>query len=273
MVEGGGDVRQTLKLDTQEAIRDIKKLTKAAEDYGKSVDKIEKKSKKGTKKEDRFVSQAATLLGPMFFFQGLASAISSATQPAMELAGAFEIIALILTLFFLPAVLLLLPHLITLVKLIADIPEPIKELVGVFIIFIGILATIAVTIISLILGFMGLSAVLAALGISTALAAKIGAVVVAMIALGSIFIVFHDQIMDLINSLGQVINKFADPQTPQDEAMRTAALLSSPGLVAGGLASGALTPSSITNLWNTVTQWGRDDNQPPSDPNSASVGG
>ena len=112
----------------------LKKLESAGIDVNKPLQQIDKRMKQlhvnTTKVARVFKPFRMELLSVMFGAQMVSRAITGLFQPALQMAGVFELLGVGLAVFFLPAVMALLTPLIDLVNWFIELPEPVKLIVG-----------------------------------------------------------------------------------------------------------------------------------------------
>jgi hypothetical protein len=105
-------------------------------------------------------------LGVMFAGMAVQRAMQGLLQPALEIAGVFDIISSILTLLFLPAVLLLLDPLIWILGKIVEMPNELKVVIGLLAMAFFVLGGIAMLLgqfATLVSSLIGASAAISAL--------------------------------------------------------------------------------------------------------------
>lgn len=117
----------------------------------------------------------AGFLGVMFAGMALNNALRGLLGPALEAVGVFEVWNDLLTIFFLPAALLLLDTVLGLMDVFLGLPEPVQTMIGIF-----LLLGIAISGLTMFLGQLGL----ALIGLSM-LAPVIGGVVSAVSGVAS----------------------------------------------------------------------------------------
>jgi hypothetical protein len=234
------------------------------------------------------------LLGSMFLLAAISSSIMAMASPAMELAGVFDIIALILTLLFLPAIIYLLPFLLKILKWVSGMSHETKLFIGIALLVIAVFAMIAGATIAVVLAVSMLIPVIAALaGVSAPVAGLILLVVAAIAALIAIFVGLFTVIDDWINRHRNEIYSALGAETPEEQAKMAAgfagisaaipdagtpggvaAMAISPGLFRAASIvdwlSGKLAGSTSTNnswSWSSIINilGGRDSNQPKLD--------
>ena len=122
------------------------------------------------------------MLGVMFFGMAMQKFFVGLLQPALEAAGVFDLIRIVLQVLFLPIIILLLPYLIKLAEWFINLPEPIKKVIGAFVILGAIVGTVL-----FLFGMMslGIGAMIEAFGGMGAFFSKAATVIV-----GVIFIVW-----------------------------------------------------------------------------------
>lgn len=105
-------------------------------------------------------------LSVMFFGMAMQRIFAGLLRPAFESAGIFEIIGLILQDLFLPVALLLLDPLLAVMDFFSNLPEPVKEFVGVLILVIAAVAGIIMFVGIFMLAAAGIAPLLTMIGIT-----------------------------------------------------------------------------------------------------------
>ena len=164
------------------------------------------------------------MLGVMFFGMGMQRMFMGLLQPALETAGVFELISLVLELMFLPIALLILELLFPFIEWFINLPEPVRLAAGALALFGVILGTALFFIGTMALGLGSLiqlfgligSPILAAIGVIGTLISVLGigflltviGLIIASLAL--LFIAFKENGAAIMRAIDGVFNVLSD---------------------------------------------------------------
>jgi phage-related protein len=161
-------------------------------------------------------------LSIMFAAMAASKALQGLVAPAQEMVKIQEIINTMLGLFFLPIMLWLLDPLFWLFELLLGVDENMQLMIGGFVMFLLIMSTVVMGLAQMVLGLMGVNALLKTMGGGTAAAAgaggggALGAIggaigglslgaLAAIAAIILIIILSWDRFMELVEKLGTII--------------------------------------------------------------------
>lgn len=146
MAEHTEDIILRVNVMAENVEKQMTKIADSMESSVKSINKVvnkvnktEKAGKAGTKVFKAFNAQMLTLGMTTKF---LSDTMFGLLQPAMEAAGIFEIIGVILMVLFLPIIMAVMPFLLQLMDFFINLPEPVKLLIGGLVLFVAIGAKI-----------------------------------------------------------------------------------------------------------------------------------
>lgn len=124
------------------------------------------------------------LLSVMFFGMAMQRLFMGMLQPAMEVAGIFDIISIILEVLFLPIVLALLPFLLEIMNWFLNLPEGAKMFIGILVLVGAIIGTLLMVFGQLGLGLMGVAMAFGGVSVGgTAVSMSLGAMLAPLGAL------------------------------------------------------------------------------------------
>lgn len=196
----------------KEKVLEAERNMRSAERASKEKEKAEKAQ---VTSQQRATKSLYGLLGSMFLLAALSTSIFTMLNPAMEMVGVFDLLALILALLFLPIALKMIPVLLSLLKVVESIPNEIKLGIGAFLLFVAILAVVLGLIASIVLAAAGLAGISA--GVATVMAA-VAAIGLLIAAIGALFLVVDDWLdknkTGILSAMGA--------KTPEEQAQLSA---------------------------------------------------
>ena len=139
-----------------------------------------------TKNARRFKME---LLSVMFFGLGIKRFFQGLLQPALELAGVFELFSTMLSIVFLPVALLLLDVLLPIMDFFIGLPQPVQLIIGTFALLGVIIGSLLFLFGMLGLGLAGLTMAFGALAIPLLIAGGVISAILAVIAVLGIMMV------------------------------------------------------------------------------------
>lgn len=127
----------------------LEKVNKPAEKIKKTFDKVDKKQK----------DLKRSTLGAMFAFRKIGETLQNLFKPAADALGIFDIWNTMLTLLFLPVLLMLLQPMIDIMVWFMNLPEPVKLVIGIVTGLVAVFTLLSVAVVTLTIAFGALDTV------------------------------------------------------------------------------------------------------------------